>query len=273
MYTDTFILTFYKLFSIFFLVSPISSILNSRSAVCFLTQQPSFETLKFSRELAQDVSSIDVFISVDNNSWIIPSTTLPNLRFLQINESICNKYHFKESGSFGSGKTCLAWDKALYYFSKHTTHHSFVWFLEEDVFIPSIQAFLALHDLYSSSHDLITSAIEYNINGDLSSWFHWYLAPGTFALPWAHSMVCAVGCSRRLLSAVNEYVKWRGHLTFVEFLFHTLAIQNNMKIINPFELDTISYRRKYTYENIKARPNNWWHPVKNLTQHAEWRHW
>jgi hypothetical protein len=87
-------------------------------------------------------------------------------------------------------------------------------------------------------------------------------------------MVCAAGCSRRLLSAVNEFVQWQGQITFTEFLFHTLAIQDNkMKVVTPRELDTIVLGIEHSFEQIQARPNNWWHPMKNFSKQAEFRNW
>ncbi|CAF4240179.1 unnamed protein product [Rotaria socialis] len=44
-----------------------------------------------------------------------------------------------------------------------------------------------------------------------------------------------------------------------------------MKVVTPFELNTIKYRDKYTFEQIKSRPNNWWHPINNFNQQREWR--
>ncbi|CAF3997439.1 unnamed protein product, partial [Rotaria sp. Silwood1] len=80
-------------------------------------------------------------------------------------------------------------------------------FVEEDIFIPSIQAFLSLHKLYSSSYDFVTADIEYNIKKNLTSWYPWYLALGTFVLPWSHEIVCAMDCRRSLSLTVNEYVQ------------------------------------------------------------------
>ncbi len=244
------------------------------SALCFLTRQPSFETIQFALELAQNLSFIDVFIIADDSNYTNPLMMSSTVRFLQFNETLPIHFGFQQSNIFGSNKLCSAWDKALYYFSRQSTDHSFVWFIEEDVFIPSIQAFLSLHELYSSSSDLVTPNIEYNTDGNLNNWYHWPLAPGTFMLPWAHSMVCAMGCSRRLLSSVNEYAQWRGHLTFLEFFFHTLAIHDNrMKVVTPFELNTIVYRYNYKLEEIQAKPYNWWHPLKDFNQQRSWRNW
>jgi hypothetical protein len=267
-------LVYYELFSILLLVSPVMNSLHSSpssSALCFLTRRPSSETIQFAHDLAENITSIDVFILADDNTFNTEQDLSPIVRFLQFDETVCTKYGFQKT-NHGAGKTCSAWDKALYYFSKHSIHHSFVWFIEEDVFIPSIQAFRALHDLYSSSYDLITADVEYNTNGYLGSWYHWYLAFEQLVLPWAHSMVCAVGCSRQLLVAVNEYAQWRGQLIFIELLFHTLAIQNNkMKVITPYELNTIVYRTTYSFEQIQEKPNNWWHPIKSFERQDKWR--
>ncbi|CAF1592328.1 unnamed protein product, partial [Adineta steineri] len=190
---------------------------------------------------------------------------------LQFNETVCTKYGFQEANRIGVGKSCSAWDKALYYFSKVSTHYLFVWFIEDDVFIPSVQAFLSLHEVYSPSNDMVTAALSYNRDGNINIW-HWRKLSTAFAPPWANGMVCAIGCSRRLLSVIDEYARWRGQLTFIENLFHTLAIQDgNMKIVTPFELNTIVYRDTYTLEQIQRRPNNWWHPVKKFSLHREWR--
>jgi hypothetical protein len=86
------------------------------SALCFLTRQPASETVQFAIELAENISFIDVFIIVDDNTYTnlkMPSSTV---RFLQFNETVCIKYGFQEAGVVGIGKSCSAWDKALYYF-------------------------------------------------------------------------------------------------------------------------------------------------------------
>jgi hypothetical protein len=246
---------------------------QSSSAICFLTRQPSAETIQFALQLAQRIpSSIDVFIVVDDNTVTLPLIASSTLRFLQFNETVSTNDGFQEVNTFGTGRKCSAWDKALYYFSKVSIHHSFVWFVEDDVFIPSVQAFISLHELYSSSYDLVTPGIMYNTDGHLDGWQHWPLAVEAFSLPWVAGMACAIGCSRRLLTLVDEYAQWRGQLAFLEFFFHTLAIQDSrMKIVAPPELITIVYSQEYTFEAAQARPNNWWHPMKNRTRQKEWR--
>ncbi|UJR13242.1 hypothetical protein I4U23_000264 [Adineta vaga] len=244
----------------------------SPSAACFLTQRPSTETIEFASQLSQTMPSIDIFIAIDDDNISIPSSSSSSIQFIQVNEIIAIEDGYQQSSVFGSEKICSVWDKALYYFARISTNYSFVWFIEEDVFIPSFQAFRSLHELYSSSYDLVTSELHYNIQGDIHSWYHWYLAPERFIIPWAHGMVCAVGCSRSLLSAIDYYARWRGEVAFLEFLFHTIAIHNKqMKIVTPYELNTIAYRQKISFEQVKARPNNWWHPLKSIRKRQKWR--
>ncbi len=275
MFSNFYLFIYFKLILISFLTSSVVTISESSyspSALCFLTRRPSFDTIQFVLELAQNLSFIDVFIIVDDNNYNNPLLISSTVQFLQFNETVLMHYGFHRANIVGTRRPCSAWDKALYYFSRQSTHYSFVWFIEEDVFIPSITAFLSLHQLYSSSYDLVTPDIKYNINGDSASWYHWRLVPGAFILPWAHGLVCAMGCSRRLLSAVNEYVQWRGHLIFIEIFFHTLAIHDNqMKVVAPVELNALVFRYKYAFEQIQAKPYNWWHPLKNVNQQREWR--
>jgi hypothetical protein len=252
--------------------SPVNTFGNQSYALAFLTWQPANETIRFAAQLASDIPSIDVHIVVDDDRYSIPTDTASDIQFLQFDETVCLKYGFLTGNTFGTDKDCSAWDKALYYFSRANHQYDFVWFFEHDVFIPSTQAFRAVHELYAKNSDLVSAKVKYNRNGDISSWFHAYLLETEFVLPWSYAMVCALGVSRRVLSAVNEYAQWRGHIAFIEFLFHTLALhKRNMIVVTPTELSTIVYRKAYIFRSIKQAPNNWWHPVKNLSEQEQWR--
>ena len=245
---------------------------RSASAVCFLTAIPSPQTIRFARQLAHSTSSFDVFILVDNNTFAAPVDDSTAVRFLQFNDTVCSEHGFWRSGAFGINKDCSAWDKALFFFAKVSVHHGFVWFIEEDVFIPSVQSLLSLHELYSPSTDLVANGIEYNFDGRMGSWYHWPLALNKFPPPWMHSMVCAMGCSRRLLSAVDEYARWRGELVFIEILLPTLTLQSRqMQFVTALELSKLAFRLNHQWEQIRREPYNWWHPVKDQKQHEEWR--
>jgi hypothetical protein len=252
--------------------SPVNALGNQSYALAFLTWQPANETIRFAAQLAGYIPPIDVHILIDDDKYPIPTDQTNNIRYLQFDETVCNKYGFLAGNKAGIHKRCSAWDKALYYFSQANNQHDFVWFIEHDVFIPSIQAFFAVHELYSKQSDLVSAKFRYNRNGNISSWTHVPLIQHEFVLPWSYGMVSALGTSRRLLSTVNQYAQWRGHIAFIEFLFHTLALhEKNMIVVTPTELSTIFYRKPYTFRNVTKTPNNWWHPLKNLRRHEEWR--
>lgn len=245
---------------------------SSPSAITFLTYRPSLETIRFALQLAQDIPSVDVHVVVDDNnfSFLQPNSSL--LRFLLFNETVCNQSDFHGSNIAGIKRACSAWDKALYFFARIALHYRFVWFIEDDVFIPSTRAFLAIHQLYSSTNDLVIPAVQYILDGNIRRWDHAHLLANEFPLPWLKGMVAGVGLSRRLLSAVDEHVRWRGHLPFIEFLFPILAFRDEqMKIVSPPELAKIVYRTSYSFEQILAAPNDWWHPVKIVDQRQQWR--
>ena len=101
-----------------------------------------------------------------------------------------------------------------------------------------------------------------NLYGDTSTW-KWADVVGKFSPPWYHSMVCAIGCSRRLLDAIANYVQQKRSIPFIEYMFNTIAMQNRLKVVNPPELNTILFRENWTMEHIRQRPSNWFHPIKD----------
>ena len=163
----------------------------------------------------------------------------------------------------------MSWDKALLHFTLLQKKHSFVWLVEDDVFIPSVQAFRSLHQLYSNTSDLITAHHDLNLLGDASYW-HWPLAVGKFPPPWALSSTNAVGLSRRMLTAAYDVIRWIGEVPFHEYFFNTLAMQLNFNIVKPTELNRIAHVGYTPFEEVSKKPNNFWHPLKNFPTHKQW---
>ena len=160
-------------------------------------------------------------------------------------------------------------DKALLYFSFLRKNHSFVWLVENDVFIPSVQAFRSLHQLYSNTSDLVTPHNDLNLLGDASKW-HWHLAVGKFVPPWSVSSANVVGLSRRMLTAIDDCVRWIGEVPFHEYFFTTLALQLNFNLVRPTELSRIVHSGYTLFEEVSKQPNNFWHPAKDFAAHKEW---
>jgi hypothetical protein len=207
---------------------------------------------------------------IDDNKFNISNiTTSSRLRLLQIENNECIQYGYQKTISlFKNWRIVTSWDKALLYFCLLNQDYSFVWLIEDDVFIPTVEAFFSLHQLYSNTSDLIIPRNSLNLYGDTSTW-HWPLIVGKFIPPWSSSMVNAVGLSRRMLLAIDNYVQWLGEVPFHEFFFHTLAIHLNFTMVAPTELSTLVYGIYHSSEKVLKQPNNLWHPMKELIRHIE----
>ncbi len=244
------------------------------NALCFLTMRPELEMLHFAEQLALDglQYGVEVFVIVGNNAYKVPFSRLSNVQILQIPDEKCIAYGYQQTMYVTTRPIQIGtWDRAFLYFCELNTKYSFVWFIEDDVFVPSVHAFRSFHQIYSSTSDLIVQRLLPNWSGDVSGWPHWSLAIGKLVPPWFRSMTNAMGLSQRLLKAIADHVRWRGISTFHEFLPQTLSINLNMTVVSPIELDTLIWTGEtYTWDDIEASPNQWWHPVKNWTLQKEW---
>jgi hypothetical protein len=249
------------------------SVHAGNAALCFLTHRPASETFEFARQLAQDAVQygVEIFIMIDDNNFNVSSIDPSiNLQLLQISNELCLQHNYQKTIYLGWW-ALTSWDKALFYFNIINKNHSFVWLSEHDVFFPSTQAFLSLHELYSDTSDFIVPRVVLNLLANTSSWPHWRWAVGQLIPPWARSVVNVIGLSRRLLTIADQYIQWLGQVPFHEFFFHTISLQSNFTIVAPTELSTDVYYRSYSYENIHRQPNNLWHPFKSLGTQKQWR--
>jgi hypothetical protein len=243
-------------------------------ALCVLTARPPLETLEFTEQLAQNGMryGVDVYIIIDDDKFNFSSLKVfSHIRLLNISRKECISHGYQYTTHVGvNHSNVVAWDKALFHFSVLNKNYSFVWFVENDVLIPSTQSFLLLHQLYANDSDLVIPTTAVNVDGNATYWL-WSEAVGKIAPPWSNAMVNFVGLSQRLLQAIAEEIKWRGRAPFHEFFFATTAIKLNMKIVTPFELNTIVFRQHVGWEHISKRPNNIWHPMKDPSHRSGYR--
>ena len=87
-------------------------------------------------------------------------------------------------------------------------------------------------------------------------------------------MTCAIRVSRKFLNCIDEFATKNKTLQIDEVLYLTLALHNNLSIINPEELRPIVYRQDFNnvdrisnfiywkYDDIKS--NYLYHPIKNF---------
>lgn len=236
---------------------------------CFLTVTPSEKFYNFIKKLP-DINNI--YICIDNNHYNIPNYD-GKIKIIKIdnNESISNGFHSTLT-SFGEHWTGRAGsrDKALYYFYKNDINYDYMWFIEEDVFIPTIETIKNI-DIKYPDNDLLVSTnnIIYQKHTD----WQWCLVNrqlnGKLSLPYSNAMICAIRCSKKLLECIFNYALKYNTLFMDEVMFNTLALHNNLNVKDIEELKTIVWRKKWTKNEINI--NNLYHPVKSIENQYQFR--
>jgi hypothetical protein len=81
-----------------------------------------------------------------------------------------------------------------------------IWFIEEDVFIPSLKTIENIDLRYQNGDLLVNDNIV--IHKRKINW-HWKLVNNRIKLklPYSRAMICAIRCSKKLLLCIDEYVK------------------------------------------------------------------
>ena len=93
---------------------------------------------------------------------------------MNISNEECFTHGYQQTTNFKRKKfNVTSWDEVLYYFCLLSKNYSFVWFIEDAVFISSINAFYLLHQLYSNESDLVTPNNKISVMGRIHTpfWF------------------------------------------------------------------------------------------------------
>jgi hypothetical protein len=237
----------------------------SVNIICFLTVKPCELFYDFCKKLKS--KDTEIYICIDDNDYTIPNYD-NEINIIQIDNQICENSGFKSTVLLFNNKACSR-DKALYFFCKNNIDYNHIWFIEEDVFIPSIHTIENINNKYIVGDLLVCSNnIEYTTK--TNSW-HWNRINKQIKIPppYASSMICAIRCSKQLLTHINEYVNKYNNLFMDEVLFNTIALQNNLNIVTIEELSTIVYRRVWVKNNIKI--THLYHPIKSIKKQYEIR--
>jgi len=235
-------------------------------AICFLTVSPCESFYHFCKMLND--SEYTVYFCVDNNEYQIPHFQKEDIKIIKVDREVCEKEGFHSTVAyFPDGYACSR-DKALYYFCRIEPNvYDKIWFIEEDVFIPSLNALKNIDDKYPLA-DLLSSA--HRIKNDKTfvwnnSW-HWKRIFKQMPLPppYATSMICAIRLSSKMLKVINAYATKIKSLCIDEVFFNTLALKTGLLVAVPLELHTIQYRTLWKNEEIQGNKNNLFHPIKNI---------
>lgn len=254
--------------------------MSKKSILVVLSRIPHRAILEVVNEIGRR-ETIDVVVLTDVPFQ--PSVPYPFVKFVHISdeESIQHSFH-KSSVEISGFKPAIAWDKALYYLCRIDTRHPFAWLIEDDVLIPSATAMERLDARYAGSCDLATAS---NAGEEIGNW-HWSQAT-LLKRPWRCSKVCAVGISAALMKHVDESVRSLGKVVFVEVLFTTLAAHMGLRAVVAPELATVECAHALPQcdkprncnhimnvadaENVRAFPNNLFHPVKTCELYEKLR--
>jgi len=233
-------------------------------ALCLITFIPN----KIWCDFLNLFNNYKIFIVVDNNNFHLDEfkNYYKNINFIQRTDIQC-KFHGYIDTNFCVHKLISGWDKALYYFGLEDNNYDFVWFIEDDVFFYNEDTLLRIDNQYMDD-DLLSNTLSENSDGNKDTW-HWHSINIQYSPPYYNGMMCAVRFSTKMMKCINNYAREHNTLFFLEALFPTIAIKNNLKYNHPNELNTIHYRYNFQEEDINN--NNLYHDVKNLDDHIHFR--
>jgi len=251
-------------------------------ALVFITITPNDHWVKFIQTLKR--KNYDIYIAIDDNTYHTSITE--NIQYINISREECeNKGYNHALAPFHINRPS-AWDKAIYYFCEKNNNYDYVWFIEDDVFVPTKYTIYNIDKKYKNS-DLLCCGNRNNqnnsyVNEDILEenikdnnkqlnlhWWGWELAEGKIDKPWENSMVCACRLSNKLLGLIKNYVDKHHTLLYHEFMFNTLALHNNLKINYPNQLRGIVWR--YDWKITEIYKNGLYHPVKSIEKQFEFR--
>ena len=125
-----------------------------QNVVCVLSVRPSDETYRFYRKLKL-TTNYDVYIVIDDDSF--DTSAFDNVvTMLKVSRIVCETQGFKSSVLWFSGRACFR-DKALYYFSNVKIDYKFIWFIEDDVFVPIARTLINMDEKYREG-DLLSAS-------------------------------------------------------------------------------------------------------------------
>ena len=227
------------------------------NSICLLSVRPCIKTYQFFKLIKLN-TPYDVFIVIDDNNYDIPDYD-GIVPIIKINNTECENAGFKSTVMYFDNRACSR-DKALYYFTRGSINYQHIWFIEEDVFIPTIHTIEQIDKKYEG--DLLVRN-HYITNEKKTDW-HWNKINRQIKLdpPYACSMICAIRCSKALLQGIKEYAETHHNLFMDEALFNTIALKHDLQVTCIPELVGIEYERNWNRSEIVD--THLYHPIKNI---------
>jgi hypothetical protein len=231
-----------------------------QTVVCFLCVCPSQKMITFAKTVSAEYKT---YIICDDVKCKTPNE--PAITFLKISDDEAAFAGWTRS-NITIKKPTTAWDKVLYHFSVIDQTPSYVWIIEEDVFVPDVSVLRTIDTKYPDADLIAKQNVREEEDPDFLWWFD---ADGYLKKPRYRSLVCATRLSRTLLSSVKRFVQKHKRLVFIEIIFNTLVVQEGLKQEMPEELSSIIWRHEWTTETVDKK--HLFHPVKDVELHDTFR--
>lgn len=234
------------------------------SAICLITLKPN----KIWCDFLNQFTKYKIFIIIDDNNFDCGGfqNDYKNISFIKIHNLKCEEKHYLNM-NFMMNKLITGWEKALYYFYFENNMFDHVWFIEDDVFFESQDTIINIDKKYIND-DLLSSKYFENKNGVKNYW-HWRIIDISYSPPYYSGMMCAVRLSKKMMACIKDYAEKNKTLFFLEALFPTIAIKNNLFYRTPEELNKIYYRHEFKEHEFNKV--ELYHPVKKITDHIIFR--
>ncbi len=248
---------------------------SDKTAICLLGYQTTNELLELYDGLYKN-DKYDIYIMVDDNNYDVSELKerFKDFHFIKVKEETCYKYGYLHLAFTVKKGEPSAWDKGVYYFcEENKIDYKYVWFIEDDVFIPLPTTIKDIDDKYGTEDLLVKSdklikknSIPYSHKEQLDKYMEHGLKPYL-----SKSMICAIRVSNNLLEKIKLYAKKYNYLFFSEYIFVTLAKYYGLKIKSIEELKNIIFRKIWTIDDIFKEQNKLFHPVKDFILQKSFR--
>jgi hypothetical protein len=238
---------------------------SKSKAICIILRNPSETWFDFLNEF----KFYDKYVVIDDNSEDYKERyriKYPTINIIQIDEHNCESRGFRNLNHYFTQKTVTGWEKALFYFSCINQEYQFTWFFEDDIFFHNENTLKNI-DMKYPEGDLLSRPFK-STKTD-KKWIMWDTIDIEYSLPYYNTMVCGIRVSKELLYHINEYASKYYTLFFLEILFPTVVVKNNLKQYAPKELIQIYFRHKWNIYTVSKK--NIFHPVKDHGFHIKAR--
>lgn len=230
----------------------------------------------------------DIFIVCDDESKKYNSSK--HFKIIQLSHEMCTKKGYKDSllryyHAKNIKHKSFSLDKALFYFSLHNNYDHY-WLIEDDIFIPTVEIISNIDKKHKNCDLLVNSN---SIQQDFSVEWHWalmaknnknrkckirqnkakttenfYIEP-----PWYSSYCSIVRISNNLLKKIKKFVNKNKTLIFMEFMFNTIAMKNNLQVCVIGDYLNIHWQKEPSSEEITSQ--KLFHPIKDYKKHKKYR--